>query len=130
MRKSLFAVMVLALVAAFALPVIAAEAPADGLKMENTKMPVIFNHSSHSSYQCADCHHPVDGKENLAKCATAGCHDVFDKKDKSVHSYYKIIHDRKATTVATCMSCHLEAAGSDKDLKKELTGCKKSKCHP
>jgi cytochrome c553 len=115
MRKSLFAVMVLALVAAFALPVIAAEAPADGLKMENTKMPVIFNHSSHSSYQCADCHHPVDGKENLAKC---------------VHSYYKIIHDRKATTVATCMSCHLEAAGSDKDLKKELTGCKKSKCHP
>ncbi|MFV0423654.1 cytochrome c3 family protein [Oleidesulfovibrio sp.] len=130
MRKSLFAVMVLALVAAFSLPVIAADAPADGLKMEQTKMPVIFNHSAHADYKCVDCHHLVDGKESFAKCSTAGCHDNFDKKDKSVHSYYKIMHDRKAADVPTCISCHNEVAGKDKDKKKELTGCKKSKCHP
>lgn len=44
MRK-LFFCGVLALAVAFALPVVAApKAPADGLKMEATKQPVVFNH--------------------------------------------------------------------------------------
>ncbi len=133
MKKFFCALMLSALLAAFSLPVIAADtpaAPADGLKMALTSLPVEFNHSTHAAYKCVDCHHLVDGKESYAKCATSGCHDVLDKKDKSVRSYYKIMHDRKSKDVPTCVSCHLEVAGKDKDKKKELAGCKKSKCHP
>ncbi len=130
MRKSLFIALVAALALAFALPLVAAEAPADGYKMEATKMPVIFNHSTHASAQCADCHHPVDGKENFGKCSTEGCHSTAEADKNVAGSYYKVIHDRKAGTVATCISCHNDVAGADKDKKKALTGCKQSSCHP
>ena len=123
-----------ALVCFFALPGLdAAEAPADGMKLDNYKAPkrnlvVIFNHSTHKANECTECHHKWDGKGKVRRCSTAGCHDVFDKKDKTQKSYYKIIH--KKCKLSTCVTCHKAHVGKDKAKKKELTGCKKSKCHP
>ena len=102
--------------------------PEGVLRMELTKNPVTFDHAYHKNAQCIDCHHAVEGTANYQKCATAGCHDIVGNKDKTIHSYYRIAHDKKAK-FATCVGCHAKAAGSDKELKKQLTGCKKSKCH-
>lgn len=130
--KKIFFLGLLLLVTAFALTAVAAapKAPADGLKMDKTKKVVVFNHSTHKDIQCVDCHHPVDGKENYQNCASAGCHDNFDQKDKSVHSYYQAMHKKKGNKFDTCVSCHEKVAGADKAKKKELAGCAKSKCHP
>ena len=118
----------------FALPGLnAADAPADGMKMDNYQpakknLVVIFNHSTHKTSECKECHHKWDGKGKVAGCSSAGCHDVYDKKDKTEKSYYKIIH--KKCALSTCVTCHKDHAGADKAKKKELAGCKKSKCHP
>ncbi len=117
---------------AFAVPAMAApEAPADGLKMEATKKPVVFNHSTHTDVSCASCHHPVDGKEDYRKCSTAGCHDDFKAK-KGVASYYAAMHGKKGK-FDSCVSCHAdvvkEKAPTDKAYKKKMTSCKGSGCH-
>lgn len=116
---------------ALAIPALAAQpaVPADGLKMDLVKKGVVFNHSSHKDIKCVECHHLVNDKEDFQKCAAAGCHDNLDRKDKSVHSYYRAIHGKKLQH-KTCLSCHQEFAAAHPDQKKELTGCKQSKCHP
>lgn len=120
-----------ALVCFCALPAVnAADAPADGQAMSHTKKPVTFNHSTHKSADCKVCHHTWDGAAAVKKCSDAGCHDNFDKKDKSVHSYYLAMHTKKAKKTDSCVSCHKKTAGKDKAMKKKLTGCKKSACHP
>ena len=132
MRK-MFILGVFCILAAFVLPALAAqpEAPADGLKMEKSgKKVVVFNHGTHKTFKCVDCHHPVNGKEDYRPCATAGCHDIQGQKDKSVNSYYQAMHKAKDPQHQSCVSCHAKQAGDDKDKKKELTGCAKSKCHP
>ena len=136
MKKLLFVCLSL-FVLAVALPALAAdpEAPADGLKMERTKKPVVFNHSTHKANKCVDCHHQVDGKESYAKCGSAGCHDIMDKKDKSSKGYYHIIHQKKDLKFQGCLNCHTtvatsDAVKSDAAKVKELIGCGKgSKCH-
>ncbi|MDR2891742.1 MAG: cytochrome c3 family protein [Deltaproteobacteria bacterium] len=129
--KKIFILGMMLLVSAFALTAIAAQppVPADGIKMERTKKPVVFNHSTHTTAGCAACHHPVDGVENYGACATAGCHDILGTKDKSINSYYQVTHKAKGTKYDTCVSCHVAAAGDDKDKKKQLAGCAKSACH-
>ena len=119
------------LMLALALPALAAkpEVPADGLKMEKGKQPVVFNHSTHKEVKCGQCHHKVDDKENFQKCGTAGCHDSMDRKDKSPKGYYNAMHG-KNLKFTNCMTCHLEVAAKMPDKKKELTACKQSKCHP
>lgn len=128
MKKSLLVCLVCAaLVCAFALPNLqATDAPAGAISM--TAMggnAVTFNHSSHASLKCEECHHQGDAY----KCTDAGCHDIMDKKDKSAASWYNAVHSKKAA-LSTCVSCHSDAAGDDKDKKKELAGCKGSVCHP
>ncbi len=118
-----------ALVCFAALPALnAADAPADGLKLAATEKPVVFNHSTHKATDCKACHHKWDGAAPIQKCNNAGCHDVMDKKDKTVNSYYQAMHNKKAAK-PTCLSCHVDAAGKDKELKKKLTSCKGSACH-
>ena len=132
MRKLLL-LGIFCLTAVLALPVLASqpEVPADGIKMnKGGKKEVIFNHSTHKKPACGECHHPVDGKEDYGACSKAGCHDKLDPKDKSVNSYHLVIHKKKDTKFQTCVSCHEKTAGDDKDKKKELAGCAKSKCHP
>ncbi len=131
--KKLFILGACLLTAAFMLPAIASQpaAPADGLKMQKTATKVvIFNHSTHTSVKCGECHHPVDGKEDYRACSTAGCHDNLDKKDKSVNSYYQAMHKTKDVKFQSCVACHTKTAGADAAKKKELAGCAKSKCHP
>ena len=131
--KKLLILGICCMVAALALPALASqpEAPADGFKMnKGGKKEVVFNHSTHKAMACGDCHHPVEGKEDYRSCTTAGCHDKIDAKDKSINSYYQMIHKKKDTKFQTCMSCHEKTAGDDKEKKKELTACAKSKCHP
>ncbi len=129
MKKMLWTLLAL-FVVAFAVPVFAQpEVPADGLKMAVSKKPVVFNHSTHTTVTCVECHHPVDGKESYAKCSTAGCHDDLKAK-KGTNSYYFVMHAKKGTKYDTCVSCHAKFVGDDKAKKKELTGCAKSKCHP
>jgi len=118
---------------AFVLSAVAAQpdVPADGIKLANTKQAVIFNHSTHKKdLQCGECHHLVDGKENYGKCASAGCHDSMERKDKSVRGYYNAMHAKSGTKFSTCASCHLQTVEKFPDRKKELTACKQSKCHP
>lgn len=123
------------LVCAFALPALhAVDAPADGAKLDyiaggEKNLVVVFNHSTHKTAKCEACHH-VEGEKAYAKCGSAGCHDVFDKADKTEKSWYKVVHDAKGGKHATCISCHKEAAGEDKEKKAKLTGCKNSACHP
>lgn len=130
--KKIFLLGLMLLVTAFALTAVAAapSVPADGLELNKTKKMVVFNHSTHAAIGCSDCHHPVDGKEDYRACATAGCHDNLDQKDKSINSYYQAMHKKKGNKYESCVSCHDKTAGADKDLKKQLTGCAKSKCHP
>lgn len=130
MRKIFYALPGLALLLFIAAPVSAVpEAPADGLKMEQTKKTVVFDHSVHKQHtQCSDCHHPVNGAENYQKCATAGCHDG-DRADKSVHGYFRAIHG-KNLKFKSCVACHQEYAAAHPDMKKAMTSCKGSKCHP
>ncbi len=135
--KNLLWIFVAVLGLAFAAPAMAQpEVPADGLKMEASKKPVIFNHSTHKDVSCASCHHPVDGKEDFRKCSTAGCHDDFKAK-KGVKSYYNVMHARKGK-FDSCISCHnkvIKEKGIDvkspegKEYKKMMTGCAKSGCH-
>ncbi len=119
------------LVLAVAVPSFAAQppVPADGLRFSGAKKTVVFNHSTHSSVACVTCHHPVNDQENYAKCATSGCHDDLQAK-KGTSSLYAVAHTRKGAKYQTCMECHQGIAAEKPDLKKELTGCAKSKCHP
>lgn len=122
------------LVCAVALPSLhAVDVPADGIEMDyydggEKNLMTVFNHSTHTDAKCEDCHH-VEGDQQYAGCTTEGCHDVMDKKDKSVNSWYMVIHGKQGEK-HTCMSCHKEVAGTDKEKKKALLGCKGSACHP
>ncbi len=103
------------------------EAPATPLEFKGEKKIVMFGHESHKTYDCAVCHHPVNGAETYEKCATAGCHD--DLKGKKSPALYAVVHNRKDLKFQTCMSCHSKVAAEKPDQKKQLTGCKESYCH-
>lgn len=131
--KKLLMLAIFCLTAVLVLPALASqpEVPADGIKMNKSgKKEVTFNHSTHADIACADCHHPVEGKEDYRSCATEGCHDITGTQEKSIRSYNQAMHKKKDNKYASCVSCHTEAAGDDKAKKKELAGCAKSKCHP
>jgi len=131
--KRLLILAIFCMAAAFVLPAIAAqpEVPADGIKMNKSgKREVIFNHSTHATVTCGECHHPVDGKEDFRPCAASGCHDIMGIEDKSVHSYNQAIHKKTGNQHPSCLSCHEKLAGDDKDKRQALAGCAKSKCHP
>ncbi len=114
----------------FAAAAVAAQSPANGLKLAKTSKNVVFNHSAHKKADCKECHHTWDGAGAVKKCSDAGCHDSFDKADKSVKSYYLAMH-KKDGKKPTCLSCHTDAAATmDKEAGGRLKGCAKSVCHP
>ena len=130
--KKLLILAIFCMLAALVLPAFAAQpdTPADGTKLnKGGKKEVIFNHSTHKDVACIDCHHLVEGKEDFRACATAGCHDAIGQKEKGINSWYQAVHKMKDVQHQSCVSCHTKVAGDDKDKKKELTGCAKSKCH-
>jgi cytochrome c553 len=122
---------------ALALPALSADAGPDGLVLDNfqaeqNKLSVTFNHSTHTDFECTACHHTWDPGcgEDPKPCSFSGCHDVMDKRDKSVSSYYLIIHNMRPKEISTCVSCHREQAQGDKEKMRELAGCRGSVCHP
>lgn len=95
--------------------------------MENgQKRKVTFNHDTHESIECTVCHHKAleDGSIYVS-CASKGCHDIMDRKDKSEHSYFLAIH--KKDTDKSCLGCHQKLASENPELKKIFIGCKP--CH-
>jgi hypothetical protein len=123
---------------ALSVPAAYAAVPDDTVRMEKSKKPVVFDHSAHrhsanwKGMKCRDCHHVVErGRTDYSKCSTAGCHDSMDRRDKSETGYYHMIHARSGAERATCLSCHLKAAEKfqERNKRKELIGCKESKCH-
>ncbi len=131
MKKILLLSLSVLVAVALAMPAIAARpaVPEGPIKMALTgKKPVTFNHNTHTSVDCAVCHHEVNGVENFGKCSDAGCHDAIGAKEKGKNSYYRIAHDKKLEN--SCIGCHTKVAGTDKAKKKVLTSCKGSACHP
>ena len=124
MKKALFTVFACAALVGFVgLPMLqAVEAPADmtikvPAGMTATQAEVAFSHKGHAKIDCKVCHHKGEATQ---KCASAGCHDSTDPKDKtSEHSFYKAYHDMKSEK--SCIGCH----------KKEAKGPTKCpECHP
>ncbi len=112
-----------ALVGFVGLPMVhAVDAPADltiktPAGMTATQAEVAFSHKGHAKIDCKVCHHKGEATQ---KCASAGCHDSADPKDKtSDKSFYRAYHDMKSEK--SCIGCH----------KKETKGPTKCpECHP
>lgn len=104
--------------------------PEQPVAVKGSKKTVMFPHASHAKIECVVCHHKVDGKENFEKCATVGCHDnLADKKGEK--SLYYVMHGKSAELKhQSCLQCHAKVVETMPDLKKKLTGCKDSACHP
>lgn len=132
MKKLITALACASMVLAFALPSLFAEdAPADPVKMAYFPEKVVeFPHEKHAALECQECHHMWDGKSAVQPCGDSGCHDVFDKKDKTEKSLYNAMHGKGTDQLSTCLTCHREEAKKNKDLRKQLTSCKGSGCHP
>lgn len=133
-------VFLLALLSAFVLSVcvggvFAAEAPKEPIELKYfPKLQVKFPHAPHEAHkvECQVCHHKWDGQGAVKACGSAGCHDVFDRKDKSEKSLYKAIHTKSKDPI-NCLTCHkkqVKEKKGDKEFKKKMTGCKGSACHP
>ncbi|MDR2574140.1 MAG: cytochrome c3 family protein [Desulfovibrio sp.] len=116
---------------ALAFPALAAPppVPTDPLPVKGSKKEVMFPHVPHQKVECVVCHHKVEGKENFQKCATAGCHDNLTEK-KGEKSLYAVMHTKEGLKYQTCIQCHAKVVAEKEELKKELLGCAKSKCHP
>lgn len=140
--RNILVLVAFCMIAAMAMPAFAAkpDAPADGLVLNHGKQQkgVVFNHSTHTKADCVACHHPVAGVEDYRSCVTEGCHAV-DKADVVTPAdgspapvlYYNAIHNKNTKGPdASCISCHTKYAAANPDSKKEMTGCKASKCHP
>lgn len=104
--------------------------PEQPVEVKGSKKTVMFPHKIHDKIECVTCHHMVDGKANFQKCSTAGCHDDLESK-KGEKSLYFVMHSKSAELKQqTCMTCHYKIVEEKPDLKKQLTGCTKSGCHP
>lgn len=133
--KKIFPWLAVAALMLLAAPLHAAmSAPSAPLKLAYFPNKVVmYPHSAHAEFKCVKCHHEPDANGNPQKCTTSGCHDVFDKKVKSPESFYQLAHARTKADPMSCLGCHKEQAKAqkwDKEKKKALTGCSKSKCHP
>ncbi len=105
-------------------------APTEPLEFKGAKKTVMFPHAPHAKVECVVCHHKVNGEASFQKCATAGCHDDLTTK-KGEKSLYFVVHNKgEGLRHQTCLVCHARVAEQKPELKKELTGCSKSRCHP
>lgn len=93
----------------------------EGMKAKKAEVP--FSHEIHASanLECMTCHHEWDGKSEIRKCSTAGCHDQPGKKNEM--SFYKAFHDRNAQQ--SCVGCHKETKKNGN--AKAPTSCRQ--CH-
>lgn len=135
-KFALSALASLAIAALLASPCAAAgeaqpKAPEGPVAIKGSKKTVMFEHfKGHKDIECVVCHHKVDGKQTFAKCADAGCHDDLTAK-KGEKSLYFVMHSKSEELKhQTCMSCHVKTVAEKPDIKKSMTGCAQSWCHP
>ncbi len=107
------------------------EAPKGPVEIKGGKKTVMFAHDKgHKTIECVVCHHKVDGKPAFAKCADSGCHDDLTAK-KGQSSLYFVMHSKsEELRHQNCMGCHVKTVAEKPNLKKQLTGCTGSYCHP
>ena len=125
-------VLVLTCIMVFALALSAFAAPAapdKPLEFKGSQKTVMFPHTVHAKIECVTCHHQVDGKETFAKCGSSGCHDDLTGKQGEKSLYY-VVHTKKELKHMNCFGCHSKVVEEKPELKKDLTACAKSKCHP
>jgi hypothetical protein len=128
--------------------------PPDGpIKLELTERPVFYDHSVHTSQRCETCHtvvsrhfppmatavpqtcevchHQVDGAPPPTVYCSE-CHTELLRTNKTVNSYFRIIHGRSFTVEGrvSCLSCHMEVIKTRPEKRQELTACSGSSCHP
>lgn len=105
--------------------------PREPIAIKGSKKTVVFSHAQgHESIECVICHHKVNDKPNFSKCSTSGCHDDLTAR-KGEKSLYFVMHNKGAELkYQSCVKCHTEVVAEKPDLKKALTGCTQSKCHP
>ena len=92
----------------------------------NEKRHVTLSHTAHEQYDCVFCHHKPVGDNAFVSCASQGCHDNLDRKDKSERGYYQAIHKRDSEK--SCAGCHKKLAQTSDALKEKFRGC--TPCHP
>lgn len=113
------------------------DAPEDGLEINHIPghserdLSVEFNHSSHESFSCKDCHHRMDElKGQAAPRSCAVCHDNFSPDNfKGYKSYFKAMHEIRFAPNGdrpSCLGCHTKEFGTDDS---DMTGCLNSACH-
>lgn len=107
----------------------APKAPEAPLEFKGSQKTVMFPHVPHAKVECVTCHHLIDGKESYAKCGSSGCHDDLVGK-KGEKSLYYVVHSKRDLKHTSCLMCHTKVVEEKPDLKKDLLGCAKSKCHP
>lgn len=105
--------------------------PEGEIGIKGSRRTVMFSHQQgHKDISCVSCHHKVKDQETFKKCSTSGCHDDLKAK-KGEHSLYFVMHNKgEELKHTTCMSCHVKTVADKPDLKKKLTGCSGSACHP
>ena len=62
-----------------------------------------------------------------AKNVMLSCDLTAKKGEKSL---FYVVHTKTGLKHQTCLECHTKVVAEKPDLKKDLTGCAKSKCHP
>lgn len=113
------------------------EPPEDDLEINYIKghssknLSVTFNHSSHESFECIDCHHKMgELKDEIPPRSCATCHNNFSPDNlEDYKSYFKAMHQisfAPAKNRPSCLGCHTNEMGKD---DKDMTGCNASACH-
>lgn len=68
-------------------------------------LAVVFNHSTHKSFQCVLCHHKATEDNNrYAACTTKGCHSVPGARQRGADSMFMAYH--APTKKRSCYGCH------------------------
>lgn len=107
------------------------DVPKEELAIKGSKKTVMFSHvKGHEKIECVVCHHKVNDVQTYAKCSNEGCHDNL-KDRKGENSLYFVMHSKaEGLKHQTCMECHARTVAEKPDLKKQMTGCSGSWCHP
>ena len=109
-RRSFFASLFI-IISLIAVVVIAAEVPPDGIVLKCKKGEILLNHSTHANIPCTDCHHPVEGVEEI----DYRCHNCHTQESKDSLTTKKAFHKN-------CRDCH-------KKLEIESVPKKCKECH-
>lgn len=88
---------------------------------DNSRMYVIFNHSTHKGIACRTCHHEGLPGNRYASCTNKQCHAETAASSREPLSVYMAYH--APHTQRSCYGCHKPLAGKYPGFK----GC--GPCH-